>query len=417
MAADGRDHGQRESGAPANGGHEADVPGPLRPLPPVARRLNRNALTVAAALAGVTVLTVLVVANPSRARSGSATPNAAAADPTPPTSAQPTFLEEPPKVPSTPSPAPSAFPVPPPLPGAIPDPSTPQYGAPTPFQGAATQSAGASSVRWQAYQAALMSAVMVTDVSQSESSPHASVTMPGDSMMAAMPAAMPMAAPRTRGADSSPASQGVQGAESATPAPRPAGSPYTVRAGTLIPGLLLTGVSSDLPGGVIGQTSRDVFDSRTERLLLIPKGSRLIGTYDNRSVGTGRLIVSWTRLLFPDGRSLTLPRLLATDERGQSGVHDEVNRHYGRIYGTALLMSIISAGAQLSQPQQSGLYASPSARQVAAGALGQQLSDVALESARRGLDIPPTITIRPGRPFNVFLTGDVTLDGPYAPEP
>ncbi len=402
---DDRDNGQRETGARETADRETGAPGPLRPLPPVARRLNRNALTVAAALAGVTVLTVLVVANPSRSRAGSAAPTAAAVDPAPPTPAQPTFLDEPPKAPAAPSPPPAPSPVPPPLPGATPDPSALQYGAPAPSQIGTMQSPGAPSVRWQAYQAALMSAVMVKEVSQGEVSPHASAPSSSDSTMTTPPGVLPVVAPHVRGSDSTPVTL------------RPAGSPYTVRAGTLIPGLLITGVSSDLPGGVIGQTSRDVFDTRTERLLLIPKGSRLIGTYDNRSVGTGRLIVSWTRLLFPDGRSLTLPRLLATDALGQSGMHDEVNHHYGRIYGTALLMSIISAGAQLSQPQQGGLYASLSARQVAAGALGQQLSDVALESARRGLDIPPTITIRPGQPFNVFLTGDVTLDGPYVPEP
>lgn len=152
-----------------------------------------------------------------------------------------------------------------------------------------------------------------------------------------------------------------------------AGSPYTVRAGTLIPGLLLTGVNSDLPGEVLGQTSRDVFDSRTEHVLLIPKGSRLIGTYDNRSVGTGRLVVSWVRLILPDGRGLTLPKVAATDERGQAGLHDEVDHHFGRVYGAAVLTSVLTAGVQLSQPQQAGLYSAPSARQVAAGALGQNV--------------------------------------------
>lgn len=192
-----------------------------------------------------------------------------------------------------------------------------------------------------------------------------------------------------------------------------AGSPYTVRAGTVVPGLLVTGVNSDLPGEVLGQTSRDVYDSRTQHVLLLPKGSRLIGTYDNRSVGTGRLVVGWTRLILPDGRSMSLPRLAGTDAQGQAGLHDEVDHHFGRVYGAALLTSAITAGVQLSQPEQSGLYAVPSTRQVAAGALGQTMGDVALESARRGLDIPPTVVIRPGQAFNVFLAGDLVFPGPY----
>jgi len=172
-------------------------------------------------------------------------------------------------------------------------------------------------------------------------------------------------------------------------------------------------VNSDLPGEVLGQTSRDVYDSRTQQTLLVPRGSRLIGSYDNRSVGTGRLVVSWTRLILPDGRSMTLPRLAGTDVQGQAGLHDQVDHHFSRIYGAALLTSVLTAGVQLSQPQQSGLYAVPSSRQVAAGALGQTMGDVALESARRGLDVLPTIVIRPGQPFNVFLGGDLTFPGPY----
>ena len=196
----------------------------------------------------------------------------------------------------------------------------------------------------------------------------------------------------------------------------PAGSPYTIRAGTVVAGFLVTGINSDLPGEVLGQTSRDVFDSETQHNLIVPKGSRLIGSYDSRSVGTGRLIVAWTRLILPDGRSMTLPRLAGTDLEGQAGLHDEVDHHYGRVYGAALLTSALTAGVQLSQPQQSGLYAAPSTRQVAAGALGQTMGDVALESARRGLDIPPTVVIRPGQPFDVFLSGDLSFPAPYRPE-
>src|SRR5437667_23831 len=197
----------------------------------------------------------------------------------------------------------------------------------------------------------------------------------------------------------------------------PAGSPYTLRAGTVIPGLLVTGIKSDLPGDLVGQVSRDVYDSRTQRILLIPKGARLIGTYDNQvTAGEGRLLVAWTRLILPDGRSLRLPGLALQDLAGQTGAQGEVDTHWQRVFGKALLLSAISAGAQVSQPQQTSAFALPSAGQVAAGALGQELSNVALEVLRRGMDIPPTITIRPGQPFNVFLNGDLVFDGPYEEE-
>ena len=93
---------------------------------------------------------------------------------------------------------------------------------------------------------------------------------------------------------------------------------------------------------------------------------------------------------------MTLPRLAGTDPEGQVGLHDQIDHHYGRVYGAALLTSALTAGVQLSQPQQSALYAAPSSRQVAAGALGQTMGEVSLESARRGLDVPPTLIILAG---------------------
>ena len=104
------------------------------------------------------------------------------------------------------------------------------------------------------------------------------------------------------------------------------------------------------------------------------------------------------------------------DLAGQTGAQGEVDTHWQRVFGKALLLSAISAGAQVSQPQQTSAFALPSAGQVAAGALGQELSSVALEILRRGLDVPPTITVRAGQPFNVFLNGDLVFDGPYEDE-
>jgi type IV secretion system protein VirB10 len=211
------------------------------------------------------------------------------------------------------------------------------------------------------------------------------------------------------------ASRAVETASAGTVAQlEPAESPYTLSAGTVIPGLLITAINSELPGQIVGQVSRPVYDSRTQREVLIPRGSRLIGTYDNQiATGQGRLLVAWTRMIFPDGRSMRLPGLALTDNAGQSGAKDKVDNHWRRVFGNALLLSAISAGVQLSQPSQATVLSTPSPGQVAAGAVGQELSNVALEIVRRGMDVAPTITIRAGQPFNVFLSGDLIFDGPY----
>jgi type IV secretion system protein VirB10 len=216
------------------------------------------------------------------------------------------------------------------------------------------------------------------------------------------------------------AAQEIPGERSATAGARlePPRSPYTLRAGTLIPGVLLTGINSDLPGDVLAQVSRDVYDSDKQQSLLIPKGARLLGTYDHQiAAGEVRLLVAWTRLILPDGRSLALPGLELVDRQGQTGATGEVDTHWRRVFGNALLLSALSAGAQLSQPRQASVLAPPATGQVAAGALGQELSGVASEMVRRGLDVPPTITIPQGQSFNVFLKGDLVFDGPYQPVP
>jgi type IV secretory pathway VirB10-like protein len=401
---------------------------PLRPPIPLPRRLNRNALTVAAALAGVTVLTVLVLTNPSKNRS-SASPAGETATPTP---AQPTFLDQPPKTVPVGAATPGTVLVPPPLPAPG------DYGRSArvgPASRGAVVGAGRdrpyadkySAARRQAYEAALVSRALLDSAMRAGANvalPVLSSTSPTPSWPQAIAQSEETPfhiAPVALHVDS--IWQGGLSRETSDSSNRGdatsegVASSLALHAGTVIPGSLITAINSDLPGTIVGQTSRDVFDSRTQQILLIPKGSKLIGGYDSHTVRSGRLIIEWNRLLFPDGRSITLPRSRGTDESGASGLHDQVDHHYPQIVGTALLLSAITAGVQLSQPQQATIYGTPSAGQVAAGALGQQMGQVGIESARRGLDLPPTITIRVGHPFDVLLTRDIAFDGPYVPAP
>lgn len=190
---------------------------------------------------------------------------------------------------------------------------------------------------------------------------------------------------------------------------------YELEAGTVIPAALETTVNSDLPGTIVAQVSRDVYDSRTESTVLVPKGTRLIGAYDDRIVpGQSRVLVAWTRMVFPDGRSVRLPGVEGVDAAGSAGVEGSVNDHLGHVFATAALMSGLSAGAQLSQPEAGGgTYAAPSAGQVAAGALGQEMSSVGMEVVRQGLSVKPTITVRGGAAVQVMLTQDVVFTTGY----
>ena len=122
-------------------------------------------------------------------------------------------------------------------------------------------------------------------------------------------------------------------------------SPYKLREGTVIEAQLLTAIHSDLPGEVLAQVARNVYDSQTQQVLLIPRGTRLVGTYDSQiALGQGRLFVAWTRMVLPDGRSLTLSGLASKDLRGQAGLTGRVDRHRLGLFGDALMLSVVGAG-------------------------------------------------------------------------
>jgi type IV secretory pathway VirB10-like protein len=209
-----------------------------------------------------------------------------------------------------------------------------------------------------------------------------------------------------------------QAAPPAKPAPgtlHPAGSPFRISAGALIPAVLTAGINSDLPGQTTALVRRNVYDSRTGRYLLVPQGSRLVGEYDSRvAFGQRRVFVAWNRLIFPDGRSLDLAGMQGADVAAAAGLRDRVNNHFVRTFGSALLIAAVSAGVQLSQPDDDGNFQSgPTPSQLAAAAVGQELGRVATEYLRRNLDVRPTIEVRPGYELNVEVTADLDLPGPY----
>ena len=190
-------------------------------------------------------------------------------------------------------------------------------------------------------------------------------------------------------------------------------SPYEIRQGTLIPAILVAGINSDLPGQTQALVRQNVYDSTTGRHLLIPQGSRLIGSYDNRIAwGQKRVLMAWNRLILPDGSSLDLQGMPGTDLAAMAGVRDKVNNHFVRTFGSAILLSAVTAGVQLSQPQQSADGGAPSASQIAAAALGQEIGYTTSAITRRNINIQPTLEVRPGYLFNVEVTADLILPGP-----
>jgi type IV secretory pathway VirB10-like protein len=188
-------------------------------------------------------------------------------------------------------------------------------------------------------------------------------------------------------------------------------SPYEIKAGTVIPAALITGINSDLPGQIIAQVREQVFDTVSGNYLLIPQGAKLIGRYDSQiSFGQDRALVVWNRLIMPDGKSIDLESMQGVDIAGYAGFHDRVNNHYLRIYGNALLMSLVGGGYELlANPRQNNNNINDPQSIIAAN-VGLQLAQLTNQITRRNINIQPTIEISQGYRFNVMVMKDLVLE-------
>ncbi|UPJ48442.1 TrbI/VirB10 family protein [Bradyrhizobium sp. 200] len=188
-------------------------------------------------------------------------------------------------------------------------------------------------------------------------------------------------------------------------------SPFVIQAGTIIPAALITGIRSDLPGQITAQVTENIFDTPTGRARLVPQGARLIGLYDSRvSFGQSRVLLVWTRLIMPNGRSIVLERQPGADAAGYSGLEDEVDNHWKEVLGAAALSTLLGVGSELGSGADTGSNTAvlQALRQGATSSLNQTGQQV----VRRNLNIQPTLTIRPGFPVRVIVNRDLILE-PY----
>ena len=226
--------------------------------------------------------------------------------------------------------------------------------------------------------------------------------------LASRPAAAPQTPARAAASASGPSSVPVLDRRAATE--------HTLRAGSVIPAALVTGMNSDLPGPVVAQVTRNVYDSATQRDVLVPAGTRLVGEYDDQiAYGQDRALVAWTQMLFPDGTSVELPGLPGADLAGRAGLSDRVDRHYGRVFGSALLLAAVGAGVEMAAPNSRGFGLDVSPQEVASRQIAIELSRVATETVRQDLRVEPTVRVSPGYRFYVLLARDLPFAGPYRP--
>jgi len=169
----------------------------------------------------------------------------------------------------------------------------------------------------------------------------------------------------------------------------------TVAQGTLIPAVLETAFNSTSPGLARAIVSRDVrgFDGTK---VLIPRGSRLIGEYgSNVASGQKRALITWTRLIRPDGMMIVLDSP-ATDTLGRGGVDAHVNSHFLERFLSAILRTSVDIGGAVATRAAAGSV-------IIAGPGLLQGSGTVVQSDR----IVPTLSIPPGKSISIFAARDL----------
>jgi type IV secretory pathway VirB10-like protein len=194
---------------------------------------------------------------------------------------------------------------------------------------------------------------------------------------------------------------------------QPPRSPYQLNAGTFVPALLAQAITSDVEGTATAIVTQDVFDSISGHHRLIPQGARLFCPYDaDVQSAAPRLNLSCKTLYFPNGYSLALNGMPGVDHVGMAGLSDRVNRHFWQRYGSAAVLSLITAGISLAVHQRGGFY-TYSPQEAATYGAGQVLGQAVAEDLRQSMRIRPTITVPEAYRFHVVLTQDVVFPGPY----
>jgi len=184
-----------------------------------------------------------------------------------------------------------------------------------------------------------------------------------------------------------------------------AGKPYLLFEGTILETVLINRLDGQFAGPVECLLSTDVY-SNDRQHLLIPAGSKLLGeTKKVDTFGQTRLAVVFHRVLMPDGYSVSLDQFKGLNQIGDTGLRDQVNNHYLRIFGVSLAIGALGA---IGEAGTSGSLNASSADLMRQG-FAQSTAQSSAQILEKFLNIMPTVTIREGHRVKVYLSGDLAV--------
>jgi type IV secretory pathway VirB10-like protein len=184
-----------------------------------------------------------------------------------------------------------------------------------------------------------------------------------------------------------------------------AGKPYLLFEGTILETVLINRLDGSFAGPVECLLSTDVY-SNDRQHLLIPAGSKLLGeTKKVDTFGQTRLAVVFHRVLMPDGYSVSLDQFKGLNQIGDTGLRDQVNNHYLRIFGVSLAIGALGA---IGEAGTSGSLNASNADLMRQG-FAQSTAQSSAQILDKFLNIMPTVTIREGHRVKVYLSGDLAV--------
>ncbi|OFC44595.1 hypothetical protein BAE30_14175 [Acidithiobacillus caldus] len=181
--------------------------------------------------------------------------------------------------------------------------------------------------------------------------------------------------------------------------------------GAIISAETINRLDTQTPGEIVAQVTRTVY--APSGVVAIPAGSRLIGRYDGDVFnGQNRVLMAFSRVIFPGGKEIALQGMNATGRRGAAGIDGNVHTHFWTDLGSSLLVALITDGVDsIPNPNDN---ASGNTYIGSSGTSPTQAGAEVLEQqAQRMLspysDLPPTITIPEGTPLRILVNKTILL--------
>lgn len=191
---------------------------------------------------------------------------------------------------------------------------------------------------------------------------------------------------------------------------RPASKGWMILEGTSIPVVIEDDVSSDIPGKCRARVAQDVLDSLTQSMVLIPAHARLICTYDTGVVqGQDKMLLAFTRLIYPNGASIALGGMDASDRYGAAGAPAEVNSRFWQIFGSSFMIAAVTRWAEPTPPAGGGVTVVTTGGQVGGLAAGV-LADTAKRVLDRNINVRPELRLKAGDVLRITVSNDLAID-------